>query len=119
MLAGVPLIVATAWPIGDATTALFIDAMYERLAGVEGPCDLASAVNDTRQLLRDMPRETAAARLAVVGLPGNIATDFERDVAVERLRAGEPFPFRHPYEWASFYVLGRGAVDLGVGRPRP
>jgi CHAT domain-containing protein len=118
MLAGVPLIVATAWPVSEEMTTLFIDALYEKLSGSGGPCDLAAAVNDTRQLLRDMPRDTAAARLAALGSPADLATAFERDVAVERLRAGDPFPFRHPFEWASFHVLGRGAVDLGLERSR-
>jgi hypothetical protein len=117
ILAGVPVIVATAWPIGDATTTLFVDALYELLASVKGPCDIASAVSDTRRLLRDMSREAAAERLAAVRAPVAVGVDFERDVAVARLRGGDPFPFEHPYEWASFHVLGRGAVDLGIRRP--
>ena len=90
--------------------------LYERLTSVEGPCDIASAVSDTQRLLRNMSRETAAGRLAVMRSPVATAIDFERDVAVARLRGGDSFPFQHPYEWASFHVLGRGAVELGIRR---
>jgi CHAT domain-containing protein len=117
ILAGVPVIVATAWPVGDAATALFIDAFYERLAAANGPRDVAAVVNETRRQLREMSREAAADRLAALQSPASLSVEFERDVAVAQLVAGDPFPFRHPYDWASFHVLGRTTIELGSGSP--
>jgi tetratricopeptide (TPR) repeat protein len=50
--AGVPVVLATLWPVDDGATALFMERFYEELAG---GASVAAALSDTRRMIRSRP----------------------------------------------------------------
>jgi CHAT domain-containing protein len=116
LLAGVSTIVATAWPVSDVLSALYVDLFYAELVLKRGWRSVVTIVRGAAKTLREMRREEAVARL------GNIQrrvddpfVEFEIDAYKEKLASGEDYPFSHPYAWASFHVLGPGDVLLPEG----
>ena len=100
--------------MSDVLTALFVDEFYAHIAGVKGGIDLARALHDVQHRLRNMDRETAVSRLGEIGQRiDDVLVNFELDTAAQTLASGEPTPFAHPLQWASFHVMGRGEISMG------
>ena len=75
---------------------------------------VASLVHDASRRLREMSVTEAADRIGELRDSTKDAwARFELDAYADSLRHGGPQPFSHPYEWASFYVMGHGELALG------
>ena len=118
LLAGIPSVIATLWPVSDVLTVLFVDQFYARLAAAQGRVDLAQTLHEVQDGLREMPRETAAALLVEIAQRADdVLVQFELDAAAQALGGGEQTPFAHPLQWASFHVLGRGEIIIDQRSP--
>jgi hypothetical protein len=120
-LAGVSAVICSLWPVDEGFTALYADVFYEQLAG--GTADLAAAVRQTRHLLRTAGKADVSRRLD--RLAGAVrATDPRAAFVLEAYRHkittqhGE-HPYGSPWEWASFYAVGGGTINLTGGTSGP
>ncbi len=109
-LAGARSVVATLWPISDALTALQVDLFYELMAASEGEViDLAAIIRQLGERVRTMEVDDAQSRLARLraGTDDPLAR-----ITLEAYAAGlaerGPLPFEHPFDWATFHVVGAG-----------
>jgi tetratricopeptide (TPR) repeat protein len=121
MYAGAPTVVASLWKVDDTATALLMMRFYENLLGIghhateprravqaNQPCggmSKAEALRQAKRWLRALTRENAedvckSHELAWVsslarGEPGPLNSDGLSD-----------HPFRHPYYWSAFILMG-------------
>lgn len=91
-------VLATLWPVADASTGQFMESFYRELAA-DPDADRAAALQRTqRRFLRGETGMTGAAddeRGAVVsGSPGKGS-------------GGTPVDYTHPYYWAPFILMGQ------------
>jgi len=108
LLAGVPHVVGTLWPVHDRAATLFAVRFYERLDACADPLQ---AVAEAQRWLRDAQVADVldyVTRMQAALLPG----DTEAAAALSRFRdrlvqrAAEDRPFQAPEYWASFAYLG-------------
>jgi CHAT domain-containing protein len=86
---GAQAILATLWPVSDASTARFMRAMYRRK--VQDGLTKAEALRQT-QLAFLRGEEAATPSAPRTGVPGE--------------RRFEGAPLSHPYYWAPFVLTG-------------
>lgn len=87
---GAGAVLATSWPVADASTSAFMADLYRRLAA--GGTPRAEAVR--------------LAQLALLGSGGADAAP-ARGLTVSGDEAGSPWA--HPYHWAPFVLYGTGS----------
>jgi CHAT domain-containing protein len=109
-LAGARSVVATLWPVSDALTALQVDLFYELMAASEGAViDLAAIIRQLGEQVRTMGIDEAQSRLDRLRAGSD---DPLARITLEAYGAGlperGPRPFQHPYDWATFHVVGAG-----------
>jgi len=118
--AGVPTIVSTLWPVSDGLTALYVDLFYERLALPQSgkQVNVANLVKKTNKSLSTMKKEDAVSRVKQIreriskdGIENRRAR-LKLEAFAYQLSQGEDYPFSHPYDWASFYIMGKGDLNL-------
>lgn len=120
-LAGVSAVICSLWPVDEGFTALYADVFYEQLEG--GTADLAAAVRQTRHLLRTAGKADVTRRLDQLANAVR-ATDPRTAFVLEAYRYkittqhGE-YPYDSPWEWASFYAVGGGTINLTGGTSGP
>jgi CHAT domain-containing protein len=108
-LAGVSVVVATLWPVDEVFTALYVNLFYEEFARTPKSISLLDVIKNIRHRLQKMKKEEAAAllddmsrRTSYIGIKGLLRMQSNRI-----LKSKEPFPFHHPYYWASFFIAGK------------
>lgn len=112
-LAGVAAVISTRWDIKDGLTALFVDLFYETLERVGTTGTLAHVVREASASLREMRREAAVTRLGQIQqATADRRALFALRVFVKSLEAAAEYPFRHPLDWAAFYVAGEGTMRV-------
>jgi CHAT domain len=120
-LAGVSAVICSLWPVDEGFTALYADVFYELLAGETA--DLAAAVRQARHLLRTAGKADVTRRLDRLA-DAVRATDPRTAFVLEAYRYkittqyGE-YPYGSPWEWASFYAVGGGMINLTGGTSGP
>ena len=107
LLAGVPRVVATLWPVDDVSTALLMAEFYRLL--ITGHLDPALALHRARAHLRD----STPAQLDLAGwfeqryeASGGTDTDAFRKASHFRAHPDADPPFADPYYWAGFTYTG-------------
>jgi CHAT domain-containing protein len=109
LLAGVPGIVATMWPVDDRAAAFFSHRFYEELFVKKR--EPAAAVATAQRWLRDAPADELHAR-AMSMRQTLLKEDDEADVAVSKTwrdlvsRPANDRPFSSPDFWAAFTYVG-------------
>ena len=116
-LAGVSGVVCSLWSVDEGFTALYADLFYEQIAA--GTTDLSAAVGKTRRWLRDARQADVTERLdrlAEEVRAGHPGTAFALEAYRYKITTqyGE-YPYGSPWEWASFYAVGGGTIDLTGG----
>jgi CHAT domain-containing protein len=110
LFAGARSLVLSEWPVHDASTTLFMHRFYENLLGARpelaGPMNRADALADARGWLKDLDAQQAVERLKSLGVP------VPPELAERR---GRVRPFRHPFYWAPFILVG----DPGAPSAQP
>jgi hypothetical protein len=122
-LVGVSGVVCSLWSVDEGFTALYADVFYEQISAGTG--DPSAAVRETRRWLRQARQADVVGRLG--RLADEVRTEHPRTaIMLEAYRYkittqyGE-YPYDSPWEWASFYAVGGGKLDLtgGTNAPRP
>ena len=122
-LAGVSGLVCSLWSVDEGFTALYADVFYEQVAA--GTADAGAAVRKTRSWLRQARKADVTERLG--RLADQVRPEHPRTaIVLEAYRYkittqhGE-YPYDSPWEWACFYAVGGGTIDLtgGVSDPGP
>ena len=105
LLAGIPGIVGTMWPVDDTATTLFCDRFYELYFSGR---DASVAVSDAQRWLAELCPGEASTRAAELHRRiGQDADRFEREVARWCDGCGpDDRPFASPDLWAGFCYVG-------------
>ena len=99
--AGARSVLATLWPVADASTAVLMRALY--VAHKDNNADKAEALQQAQMALlhgtaKALEPSTASRGIVVKGSEaGRAAATFTADPAA---------PFAHPYYWAPFILMG-------------
>jgi CHAT domain-containing protein len=106
MLAGVPGVVATMWPIDDQAAALFSLRFYDELLG--GADDPAAAVAAAQRWLRDAPTHELRTRVKTMRAALANRIDGASSDLWLQLPTGpaDARPFSGPEFWAAFVYIG-------------
>lgn len=105
LLAGIPGIVGTLWPIDDTATALFCDRFYELY--LEGDDACAAVAGAQRWLAAVRPAEARNRAAAMRDRIGQDAEDFEHELNRWLEGSGpDDRPFASPDLWAGFCYVG-------------
>lgn len=120
-LVGVSGVVCSLWSVDEGFTALYADVFYEQISAGTG--DPSAAVRETRRWLRQARQADVVGRLG--RLADEVRTEHPRTaIMLEAYRYkittqhGE-YPYDSPWEWASFYAVGGGKLDLTGGTNAP
>ena len=107
MLAGVPAVVGTLWPVDDLATALVMSRFYEH--HIEEGRDIPDALRRSQAWLREVTLPEVEATAATIGPKvANRSKQLRRDLSDEKRAApDEVRPFEHPEFWAPFVCFGR------------
>jgi CHAT domain-containing protein len=98
---GARSVLASLWPVSDATTPLLMREFYRQHADVAGTCK-AEALRQAELLL--LHGTTPAASTDV---PRGIALEnAPRDTGTPRFTPDPSAPYAHPYYWAPFVLYG-------------
>jgi CHAT domain-containing protein len=113
-LGGVASVVCSLWEVDEGFTSLYTAMFYAHLPA--GPADPVAVVRQVGRDLREAHKPEVLRRLD--RLADEVRARSPRAaLALEAYRAkieaerGD-FPFARPWEWASFYAIGGGVVDL-------
>jgi hypothetical protein len=113
-LGGVVSVVCSLWEVDEGFTSLYTAMFYAHLAA--GRADSVAVVRQVARDLREARKPEVLLRLD--RLADEVRARSPRAaLALEAYRAkieaerGD-FPFARPWEWASFYAIGGGVVDL-------
>ena len=99
--AGARSVLATLWPVADASTAALMRALYE--AHRDGHVDKAEALRQAQLALLHGTARAEGLPLAARGLArGGPAAN----AAPATFKADPAAPFAHPYFWAPFILMG-------------
>jgi CHAT domain-containing protein/tetratricopeptide (TPR) repeat protein len=107
LLAGVPQVVATLWPVNDVSTAVLMAEFYRLL--IAEHLDPAVALHRAQAYLRDgTPRQLDLAGWLERRYAASGGTDTRAVQAARYFRAhpDEDPPFADPYYWAAFTYTG-------------
>ena len=100
LLAGSHTVIASLWPVQDASTALLMQRFHENLYRVH--LGKAAALREAQSWLRNLDRrQVAEALVSAVG--ENLGTG--ADLA-KALAEGPERPFASPHSWAAFQCIG-------------
>ena len=117
LLAGIPTVVSTLWPVSDAVTVIVVDLFYKQLFSGKksgNDVDVMKVLRNTCKKLRNMTREKASEHLlSIKARTKNPLARFRLEAYADKTRRSpEERPFQHPYFWASFFVFGNDNVQL-------
>jgi CHAT domain-containing protein len=113
-LGGVSSLVCSLWEVDEGFTALYADMFYAQLSA--GRIDLVAAVRKVGRWLREARKPEVLQRLD--RLADQVRKRSPRAaMALEAYRAKidkdrDDFPYAAAWEWASFYAIGGGTIDL-------
>jgi hypothetical protein len=117
-LTGVSGVVCSLWSVDEGFTALYADVFYEQIAAGTG--DPSAAVHETRRWLREAGKADVTGRLD--RLADEVRAEHPRTaIVLEAYRYKittqyDEYPYGSPWEWACFYAVGGGTIDLTRGR---
>jgi hypothetical protein len=120
-LAGVSCVVCSLWSVDEGFTASYADIFYDQIAA--GMSDLGAAVRHTRRWLREARKADVILRLD--RLADEVRAEHPRTAfALEAycykiMTQRDEYPYDGPWEWASFYAVGGGSIDLTGGSNDP
>jgi CHAT domain-containing protein len=113
-LGGIDSLVCSLWEVDEGFTALYADLFYEQLPA--GRADPVAVVRQAGQWLREARKQEVLQRLD--HLADQVRKRSPRAaMALEAYRAkidrerGD-VPYATAWEWASFYAIGGGTIDL-------
>jgi CHAT domain len=113
-LGGIDSLVCSLWELDEGFTALYADLFYQQLP--TGRIDPVAVVRQVGRWLREARKPTVLQRLD--GLADQVRKRSPRAaMALEAYRAkidrerGD-VPYSRPWEWASFYAVSGGTIDL-------
>jgi CHAT domain-containing protein len=86
LFAGAHNVLATLWPVEDASTRLLMEDFYQ---GINQGLTPTLALSNAQRQLREMSREEAEQRLGI------------------RIQKGR-LPYKQPYYWSGFVIIGDG-----------
>jgi hypothetical protein len=119
-LGGIDGVVCSLWQVDEGFTALYVDLFYARLAA--GHTDPVAVARHVSRWLRQASKPEVLERLdqladQVRQRSPRAAMELEAYRARIDEERADP-PFADAWEWASFYAIGGGRVDLAwlVGR---
>ena len=106
MYAGAPTVIASLWQVNDVSTSILMEDFYRNLQ--EKKMTKASALQEAKRTLREMPWEEATRR------SGLTAEQIETYAASRGLKPSSAVapkgelqpPYAHPYYWAPFILIG-------------
>jgi len=106
LIAGAPAVVASLWPVNDASTGLLMERFYEN--HLERGMEVAEALCEAQRWLRTLPLEEALARYEPYLRRGQERMSIAAAVAryKELVTRSKPYPFAEPYFWAPFVAVG-------------
>lgn len=113
-LGGIDSIVCSLWEVDEGFTALYADLFYERLPA--GRTDPVAVVRQVGRWLREARKPEVLQHLD--GLADRVRKRSPRAaMALEAYRAKidrerEDVPYSRAWEWASFYAISGGTIDL-------
>ena len=100
---GARSLVLSQWKVDDRATALLMARFYQNLLGkregLSKPMPKAEALDEAKRWLRTLPDKQVDAELAVIERGKKVPLVEPRKVHSER-------PFKHPYYWAAFILVG-------------
>jgi CHAT domain-containing protein len=119
-LAGVGTVIASEWPVPEGLAALVVDMIYGGLADAlrDGAAtatptrvDVVSLVSGITRDLREMAGEEADGRLIeLAGATDDPSLRFRIDAYRRAVARAGPRPFEHPFDCATFSVIGTGEL---------
>jgi CHAT domain-containing protein len=122
-LAGVRTLVCSLWVVSPEFAAVNVDLFYELLSAPHAPADVFAVVRDVQRRLREMERTEVISRLD--GLADAVRARSPRaamalEASRRRIeREGLARPFGDPWQWASFYAVGAGAIPGAIAAAIP
>lgn len=116
MLAGVPTVIGTLWPVTEQLAAIAVDLFFEAFACTADPPDAGRLVADLRRRLRVLDREEACSRLRRLASEcPDARVRFMAEARTAHIVRGPRYPFAATLDWASFFAAGSGTVRRVVG----
>jgi CHAT domain-containing protein len=112
-LAGVKTVICSLWPVEDILATLYVDLFYNEFSQLEGLINLTSLVKKINNKIRTLPLEETLEILNYMkSKTDDITVKDDIDYYISTLKEEDKkFPFAHPVEWASFYVIGSSYMD--------
>ncbi len=114
-LGGVDSLVCSLWPVDEGFTALYVDLFYAQLS--DGRNDPVVVARQVSKWLRQASKHDVLeylGRLEERVRKRNPSTAMALEAYRTKIdRERGEVPFDHPWEWASFYPVGGGTIDLG------
>ncbi|RKZ93487.1 MAG: hypothetical protein DRR19_00925 [Candidatus Parabeggiatoa sp. nov. 1] len=110
MLAGVPCVVSSLWPVPELSTALFMERFYAN--HLNNGMDFAKALHEAQRWVCTLPAKQVAI-YAEHAYQQSANSQYEANLFQDwryyrHLATHQPTtrPFEHPYYWAAFTVYG-------------
>jgi len=106
-LAGVSAVICSLWTVSDALAAFYVDLFYQSFAKQKGVADLAAILRQVSLRLRRMKKDEAVSLLTELRQRTSYPrARFLLEAYTAKIKNGGSLPFKHPFDWASFYVSG-------------
>ena len=120
-LAGVRTVVCSLWVVSEEFAAINVDLFYDELSTTPPPVDVLATVRRVQTRLRLMERGEVLVRLDLLAdavREHNPRAAMALEARRRRIQSDtQRHPFGDPWEWASFYAVGEGTIDIPSGGP--